>query len=367
MNIDINPKILIWAREERGMLTKDVAEKLKIQVSDLANWENNGKAIPFTMLELISKLYKRQTAVFFLSSVPEKIKKPKDCRNLAGRIGKFSVETMLAMRRTERYLEVARELLDPLYWTKQYEWTKIFTSKQDDNKKDISNLREMLDLQNYGGLKYQKSDEAFRNWRLKIEEKLGIFVFQFSMPEDEIDGFSYAFDKFPYAIVVNNHNSPVRKIFTIFHELFHILKHNPCACNTDFSDNKRQLNIELECNKFAGSFLVPRENLKKAVSIEEIFSLAKLSNVSGETYLRRMHDEQLISPSKFFELLDLVKTRSSNFIRHKSKGAPSMFIQSKSTRGNKFFGIVTSAAATNQISYSSASDLLGLKASKFQS
>ena len=38
-----------------------------------------------------------------------------------------------------------------------------------------------------------------------------------------------------------------------------------------------------------------------------------------------------------------------------------MIIQSKSTRGNKFFGTVTSAATNGKMSYSAASDLLGLK------
>ena len=42
----------------------------------------------------------------------------------------------------------------------------------------------------------------------------------------------------------------------------------------------------------------------------------------------------------FFELLDSVRARSRGFLREKRKGSPSMVIQSKSTRGNKFFEIV---------------------------
>ena len=358
MNVDINPKVLIWAREERGMSTKDVADKLKLEASDLSQWELDGKNILFGSLESIAKLYKRQTAVFFLSDVPAKVRKPKDCRNLAVDGGSFSPETMLAIRRTERYLQTARELSGIPYWNKQYEWLKNFNGKNENIKKELGLLKELLEV-DISGKSTQRSDVAFRNWRTKIEEKLGIFVFQFPMSDGELDGFSYAFDEFPYAIVVNNQNAPVRKIFTLFHELSHILKHDPGACKPDYTTN--QPNIELECNNFAGKFLVPEENLKITDSVDEIFRLAGLLNVSGETYLRRLSEENKISKNKFFELLDPVKERSNSFIRQKMKGAPSMIIQSKSTRGNKFFNAVTGAVTNNKISYSAASDLLGLK------
>lgn len=359
MKVDINPKILIWAREERGMSTTYVADKLKLEVSDLNQWEHNGKDILFGSLESVAKLYKRQTAVFFLSDVPAKVKKPKDCRNLAVDGGIFSTETMLAIRRTERYLHTARELLGIPFLDKQYEWLKNFNGKNKNIEKEVALLRELLEV-DVDGKSAQKSDVAFRNWRTKIEEKLGIFVFQFPVPENELDGFSYAFDEFPYAIVVNNKNAPVRKIFTLFHELYHILKQDSGACKPNFI-TPNQLNIELECNKFTSKFLVPKDHLKVTNSIDEIFRLAGLLNVSGEVYLRRLFDENRISKNKFFELLDSVRERSNRFPRKKREGYPSMIIQSKSTRGNKFFNIVINAATNSKISYSAGSDLLGLK------
>ena len=57
-----------------------------------------------------------------------------------------------------------------------------------------------------------------------------------------------------------------------------------------------------------------------------------------------MSEEQKISKSKFFEILELVRERSNSFKKKKEKGAPSMIIQSKSTRGNKFFNSVTTGA-----------------------
>lgn len=358
MKIDVNPKILIWAREERGISPQDAATKLKMNLGDLNQWEVDGKDVLFKSLESIAKLYKRQTAVFFLPDVPQKTKKPKDFRNLAVTNGAFSPETMLAIRRTERYLQTARELQGVDYWNKQYSWLKDFSGRKDEIEKEIKTLKEILKV-DIDGKSTQRSDAAFRKWRTKIEEQLGIFIFQFPMGQNEFDGFSYAFDEFPYAIVVNNQNAAVKKIFTIFHELVHIFRHDPGACKPDYQDN--QIIVELECNNFAGKFLVPENLLERADDVDEIFRLAGNFNVSGEAYLRRLDEENRISKTEFFDLLHPVRERSNSFKKQKQSGAPSMIIQSKSTRGNKFFNIVTGAVTNNQISYSAASDLLGLK------
>jgi Zn-dependent peptidase ImmA (M78 family) len=289
------------------------------------------------------------------------MKKIKDCRNLAASKGNFSPDTLLAIRRAERYLQVARELSGIPYWNDQYKWTKNFGGKQEDIKSEITYLRQLLNTPTDGQINQRRSDAAFRYWRNKIEEKLGIFVFQFSMPEGELDGFSYAFDEFPYAIIINNQKAAVRKIFTLFHELAHIFKHSPGLCKTDDLSSEQKFNIELGCNSFAGEFLVPSESVKATESVDEIFEFAKPFNISGEVYLRRLLEEDKIGRSRFFELLTEVRKKSNNFPKIKQKVPISRLIQSKSTRGNKFFNLVTNATTTNQLSFSAASDLLGLK------
>jgi len=364
MLVNINPKILIWAREESfgKMSARGVADRLRIGVFDLMRWETDGVGIPFETLELIARNYKRQTATFFLLSVPPKTKKIKDYRNIAVSDGKFSPETLLAIRRTERYLEIARELQGSGYWEHQYQWIKSLSGKQENIKKDTAYLREILDSPLDGQISQPRPDAALRYWRSKVEEKLGIFTFQFPMPENELDGFSYAFDPFPYAIVVNNQKPYVRRIFTFFHELSHILKQKSGVCRPDYGLTTNQVDIELECNSFAGEFLVPGHSVRGADSVDKIFALARDFNISGEVYLRRLLEEKKISRDIFFSWLNEVRERSHQFPRKEKKGGPSMLIQSKSTRGNRFFSLITNAAATNQISYSIASDLLGLKA-----
>lgn len=367
IQVDVNPKILVWAREDRfgKMNLSEVSEKIKINHADLVQWEQDGKAVPFGVLEALAKAYKRQTTVFFLPDVPQKTRSIKDCRNLANGAEGFSPDTLLAIRRTERYLSIARELNGRPYWDQQYEWIQEFAGTKENALKEIAQIRRLLGSPEDGKLNKKKADDAFRYWRKKIEEKLGIFVFQFSMPENELDGFSHAFEHFPYAIVINNKKPAVRKSFTLFHELAHILKHNPGACKIDPLSSKERFDVELECNAFAGEFLVPAGTVQNVNTVNQIFEIAQTYNVSGETYLRRLFEERKVTREVFFEWLDEVRRRSNSFPRKNKQpqeGGPSMLIQSKSTRGAKFFDLVTNAAVSNQINYSTAADLLGLKA-----
>ena len=365
MLVDINRQILSWAREESGMTIESAALALKLNSIDLKKWEEVGKDVPFNILEGVARLYKRQAAIFFLTKVPEKNKKPKDYRNLNVAGGNFSPDVMLAIRRTDRYLRVAKELVDDDTLARQYEWTKIF-NKKDSIEEQIILLKKILDIKTVDSGRKKRSDASFRYWRSAIEEKLGIFVFQFSMPEDELDGFSYTLDKFPYAIVINNKHAHVRKIFTLFHELAHILNNHSGACKTDFTSNNIS-SIELDCNNFAGKFLAPDTDIRQTKSVDDIFNFAGVLNISGETYLRRLFDTQKISRQEFFDLLSLIKIKSNNLPRKNKEAGPiSRVILSKSTRGVKFFNLVSGAAEINKISFSRASDLLGLKVSNIK-
>ncbi|MDD2753748.1 MAG: ImmA/IrrE family metallo-endopeptidase [Candidatus Portnoybacteria bacterium] len=359
---NINPRVLIWAREERGFSIDEVAKKLKLSSPALRQWETSGSDIPFGMLRRLAAEYKRQTAVFFLETVPEKIKKPDDCRNLAGSRETFSPETLLAIRRTDRYLEIARNLLGEENSTSQYSW--IGTMADNFNKGNYNDVAEELRVLLQATVEEQKkirgTEESFRYWRNKIEDNLGVFVFQFSMPEDELDGFSYITDGYPFAIVVNERKPAVRKVFTLFHEIGHIIKHQASVCRTDISTDP-QIKIELECNKFAGEVLIPEKYLKDVKTLEDISRLARSFNVSSEVYLRRLFDKSMITDKAFFGLLKEIREKSKIPPKRKQKGFPSQIILSKSTRGKKLFDLVTNAAVSNRISYSVAADVLGLR------
>lgn len=104
--LKINPQVLKWAREEAGWPVERIADKLKIDRARYLHWETTGEEIPFSKLRMIAAWYKRQIAIFFLSEIPPKTKKPKDYRNLSLLGTPLSKETLLAFRRVRKYQDL---------------------------------------------------------------------------------------------------------------------------------------------------------------------------------------------------------------------------------------------------------------------
>jgi hypothetical protein len=71
VEININPQILRWAREEAGFDPVEIAGKVDIAAERYNLWEKEGKNSPLGKLKSIATSYKRQLAVFLLPTVPK--------------------------------------------------------------------------------------------------------------------------------------------------------------------------------------------------------------------------------------------------------------------------------------------------------
>jgi Zn-dependent peptidase ImmA (M78 family) len=363
IKIQINPDVLTWAREEAGYTPEDIAGKLHIPTERYLRWENSREKIPLGMIKRIANYYKRQLAVFLLPTPPPKTKKPNDYRNLAISQTGLSPEILIAMRRANKYLALTREIQGGQYWIDQYNW-QIENEKFKLEENSIIDirlsdwLRKKLKINIDEQKKFRGSADAFRKWRNSIEHELSIFIFQFDMPVGEVDGFCYAGDNPPYAIVINKNIAASRKIFTLFHELAHIFKHQSGICLTEFSAEGHD--TEFECNNFAGKFLVPDNEVVPISNMEELSTIAHKYKVSREVYLRRNLERNFINKSEFFRILHELRelTIPPKKIGGKIRILPP--VTSKNTRGEKFYNLILNAAYNNQIDYFSASDALGM-------
>ncbi|MFH1005327.1 MAG: XRE family transcriptional regulator [Bacteroidota bacterium] len=367
IKIQVNPQVLLWARKEAGYKEQDIADKLHISSDRYINWEATGKEIPLGILKIIANYYKRQLAVFLLPAPPPELIKPKDFRNLAMSKGELSPDTLLAMRRANKYLELAGELLGTQYLTAQYSWQKEIETFTKQEKKIHANiitdwLRGKLKITIDEQQTFRGYDDAFRKWRNSIERELGIYVFQFPLPEKELDGFCYASKNPPYAIVINSATAKPRKIFTLFHELAHIFKHQSGICLPDIASDKQD--IEFECNEFAGKFLIPDTSVFPIDNPQDLAEIARRFKVSREVYLRRNFERKFIKKREFFGFLINLKDQKPAQ-KPTPKKVPkdikiARTVLSKSTRGEKFYNLIFEAVYTNKIDFTTASDMLGL-------
>ncbi len=355
INVNINPDILLWARQESGYSIEEVAKKLSVDPERYKRWEQEGKNIPFGKLRNIASYYKRQVAVFFLPKVPDKIKKPKDFRNLSPNDSLLSKEVLLTLRRSAYLQKIAKDLEGENYWNKKLGWLKEI-EKINNEQSVINRLRELMGIDIEQQLKWKTESDAYRNWRMSIEEKLGILVFQFPMPLEEIQGFCMI-DSLPYVIVTNSNHSYTGRIFTIFHELAHIIRHQSGMCLIDKIDQSQK--EELACNTFAGNFLAPVNYIVPTDDLKEIEKYSRKLKISREVYLRRLKEENLISDVKFYILLDKIK--STYKTKTKSKRFVLPEVKSRASRGETFYNIVFDALDANRINYTNAAHALGLR------
>lgn len=130
--------------------------------------------------------------------------------------------------------------------------------------------------------------------------------------------------------------TPQRQIFTIFHELYHLLENRSGIDIYSYADAKRLLNentweIEKQCNEFAAEFLVPSDDFRHIIendskiidglekadysNIREfcINPLVKRYSVSAEMILLKlMHNKYLtLEEYEMFTSLSGVFTPSS--------------------------------------------------------
>jgi len=355
LKVNINPDILIWAREEAGYSIDEIAQKMNMSITDYSQWESKGIGLPFRKLKKVANYYKRQIATFFLPKVPNSLKKPNDYRNLSSHQSQLSKKVLLVMRRVAKFRDFALENKGQRFWNEEYHW--LDEELQTFSEQELfSFLREILEISIEKQLQFASPFYAYKHWRTAIENKLGILIFQFPMPMEEVQGFCYS-DTKPYSIVINSKNSYNGRIFTLFHELAHILQNQSGICTPDSVAQNQAL--EYKCNSFAGKFLVPSEYVTPADNLNEIKAFSNKFNISREVYLRRLLEEKLIEKNLYFRLLTRIK---NSYKKTKTGGGPiKPTVKSKAQRGEAFYNMVLDSLHNNQISYSYASELLGLK------
>ena len=181
-------------------------------------------------------------------------------------------------------------------------------------------------------------------------EERGIKVFKWSLP-GSVDGLSCHVRRVGGAdvpvVVCSTEKSLERQRFTIVHELGHIVA---------------DVQGEKACNRFAGAFLVPGEELMREVGrrrasfgFAELIEIKHMFGISAASLVMRMRDLGIISDST---LRDIFEGIGSSW----KTSEPSPL--SRKERPKRFRRLCLRALAENEISESKAAELLRLRVSE---
>jgi Zn-dependent peptidase ImmA (M78 family) len=306
--LPITPAIITWARARAGLSLQEATQTFK----RIQAWEN-GEAFPtYHQLEQIANAFKVPVAVFFFPEPPSVPSISETFRTLPeAEYERIPSRILLLLRKakalqldlmelTEGHNPSARLITRDLQFP-----TNVGLSEMTESVRNY--LRVSVDEQ----LGVPDDDAALKLWRQKFLD-VGIFVFKDAFRVDEYSGFCLYDDNFPI-IYVNNSSAKTKQIFTLFHELAHLI-FQTSGIDTVHSDYVARLaddarRVEIICNRFAAEILLPEAAFSaarrgQATNEETAERIARSFHVSREVVFRRFLDHNLIDQAAYTEAVD---------------------------------------------------------------
>jgi Zn-dependent peptidase ImmA (M78 family) len=366
----VNPKIIQWARERARYSLESVALKFKQDVSVIEKWESGEDFPTYSQLEKLAGIYKRPLALFFFPEPPLEAEEKQEFRTLPDfEIDNLETDTIYALRQAKAMQLSLREINDGINPSTKKIFQDISLSFRDDLRIVAGQIRNYLNVTLEEQLTWNDRETALKNWRSAVEEA-GIFIFKRSFKQEEISGFCLIDIEFPI-IYLNNSTEKARQIFTIFHELAHILLQTNGITKSDDryidslqGDNK---NIEIFCNKFAAEFLLPNHVFseimgEKIVDDRIILKIAHDYKVSREVVLRKLLDNNLISQKEYaVKVSEWYSEYSSKSQEKNKKSGGDYYANQAAYLGENYLKLVFNKYYQGQYDIERVADYLNIK------
>ena len=372
--VGVQPSVIRWARESMGMSIEDVAHKLKKSSEEVVAWESEGGVSPtYSQLEnLAYKVFKRPLAVFFLPSPPDEIPPVREFRTLPDTdLQTLHADTYLQVRKAHAYQLTLKEIFNGSNPSGRQIWKQAPLSMQLSVEAQALTVRKALGISLEDQLAWKSDELALKRWREAVEAQ-GIFVFKAPFKQKDISGFCLLDTDLPL-IYLNNSTTKTRQIFSLLHELAHLLINVSGISKFETSYVNRlpmaERKIEQFCNKVAAEILIPSADFIQQIagfpgdaeSVQDHLyaNLANRYGVSREAVLRRLLDMGRVSQA-FYE--QKAKFWAS---QKKAAGGGDWYASQNTYLSERFAREVIGRHYRNQISVEQASEFLGIKAKNF--
>ena len=257
--VPVTTSVLRWAIDESGYTRDELSAKLKISSAVLREWEKGDERPSLTEFRRLADSLRRQMAVFFLTEPPANGIPSVNLRFPPG-TPRVSLNVL-----ERKYLRDATRMQRTLGWlNEQLEIGRSSLPKREIRRSpevSAAETRDLLRISVADQLAWQSSSEAFKRWREAVES-LGIYVFVFSLGENSSRGFS-VWNDFAPVVAVNSAWNVSARIFTLFHEVAHLVTRTDSACvgHVSISDASQDAPLERWCERFAAALLLPAKDV----------------------------------------------------------------------------------------------------------
>jgi Zn-dependent peptidase ImmA (M78 family) len=280
VEVPVTPSVLRWAIEESGFLPEQVADAAGVNFSELERWLS-GQAKPTltSVRRLASKLH-RPLASFLLPEPPKSRPLSVQFRHPSDSERDLNPEERRSLRRAGRFQEVLSWIVSEIGTPSP---RIVSASTQDDPNVAARRVREVIGVSTAEQKSWSMPSEAFDGWRIALE-RVGFVVFLISIGKESVNGFSLWDDAAP-VVAVNTARNEASRVFTLFHELGHLITRTSSACLESVRTNSRTDPVERWCERFAAELLMPGEEVRA--------SLRKLGWPQGEMITTLKPAEQI--------------------------------------------------------------------------
>ena len=297
--IPVTPTLIKWARARAGISVHEAAQMFK----KIEQWEAGESFPTYAQLEQLADKFKVPIAVFFFPEPPDVPPIRELFRTLpAATFAQIPPRVQYLLRKAKALQLNLFELYQGRNPARRLITRDLRFPVGINIDAMVREVRDYLGVSLGDQISWNTDDEALKRWRRTLFD-VGIFVFKDAFRAPEYSGFCLYDDVFPI-IYANNSVAKTRQIFTLIHELGHLLFHTSGIdkLRDDYIADLpvRFRRIEVLCNRFAAQFLVPEAEFATAfrglpATEATAARLASHFHVSREVIFRKLLDRGLIS------------------------------------------------------------------------
>lgn len=293
--VPLNKVTLDWALREAGLNSDAVADSLKVDPEQVEAWLAGDSEPTTTKARSLAKLVGRSVQFLLTeledpkSQVPAAFRRPPNLEQ--DPLSSNELSAVRDARRTQDLLRwIAQESNQPV--------VQLPTARIDDSAVGAaSEARDWLGWTTEIQLEAASSSASTKLLRRAIEDKR-IAVLHYQMDDEGYRGFSMVDSRAPL-IAVNTKQRVEARAFTYAHELGHLVLGSEEVCKLYPASG-----VEGWCDRFAGTFLLEEEPLRKYVdrrcngfvgTVEQLRTVANKFNISMSATAIRLKDLELAS------------------------------------------------------------------------
>ena len=385
---NVNPEILIWARETAGLTSEAAAGKLGFRdsrkwtaVERLRAYESGQDPPSRSVLSIMAEKYRRPILTFYLPKPPLKGDTGADFRTLSAAAPPKDDPTLDALLRDVRVRQsILRAALEDEDEVEPLRFVNSM-SMNDGKAAVLAYMNALLNVDVRDYRTQRDANDAFNLLRTAAE-RVGVFVilkgnlgsYHTDISLETFRGFALS-DKVAPFIVINPNDYRSEWSFTLLHELAHLLLGQTGVGNVSF-DNA----TERFCDDVAGDFLLPDDELRtlaidakpdtpdiEDVS-ERISQFANEHNLSRRMIAYKAYRRGALNRNIYDRLAS--DFRRQWFATKKQKqgqgGGPDYYIMQRHRIGERIISLTDRMMSAGALSTTKAAKVLGVKPQRIQ-